>query len=335
MRGLRHGRRRVDHLEDAGGGAAHALEGLGRGRQARHELERDERDQRDPGEPHAVEGSCAQRGDADEQGSPHRKPGAEARQPLADSRGARARAGDARDLGVRCPRTPQLRRDGAVDDQLGGALHEVHDRRGQLPPRRGVPRLGARGERPRQPRHAHSGEQQRDEQDRAGGGEHQPDDAHGGGPDDHGDRERGHHAQQQVLQGVHVVDEAREQLPAAERGQAERGEALQPFVDAHPQVGQHTEGRVVADEPLAVAAQAAREREELHADDRHRDGGLLRALRGAGDQPRGGGDQADRSTHGAGAEQRGERQPPHSGTGESERASQRGLGAAVVLQRAG
>jgi hypothetical protein len=56
---------------------------------------------------------------------------------------------------------------------------------------------------------------------------------------------------------------------------------LEPFVDADPQVAQHSERRVVTDDALGVAAQSAREREELHADDRDRDGRLLRALRRA------------------------------------------------------
>ncbi len=141
------------HLEHARGRAAHALEGLGRRGQARDELECDQRDQRDPGEQHAVEPSRAHGGDADEQGAPHREPRAQARQALADAGGARARAGDPCELGVGRRGAPQLRRGGAVGGQLGGALEQVDHRRRQLAARGRLPRLGARGERPRQPWH--------------------------------------------------------------------------------------------------------------------------------------------------------------------------------------
>ena len=82
----------------------------------------------------------------------------------------------------------------------------------------------------------------------------------------------------------------------------------------------------MADEPLAVAAQPPRQREELHADDRERDRRLLRALRGARDQPRRGRDQPDRGGERPGAEQRGERQPARRRARDRERAPQRRLG---------
>ncbi len=119
------------------------------------------------------------------------------------------------------------------------------------------------------------------------------------------------------------MHEAGEQIAAAERRQAERGEPLEPFVQPDPDLGQHPEGGVVADEPLGVAAQAAGEREELHADDRERDRGLLWALSGAGDQPGGRRDQPDRGGDRAGSEQRRKRQPGGGRPGDRERAQQR------------
>ena len=55
--------------------------------------------------------------------------------------------------------------------------------------------------------------------------------------------------------GVHVLDEAGQQVAAPERGQPGRGQSLQPLVDADPQVGQDAQGGVVADQAFAVAEQ--------------------------------------------------------------------------------
>ncbi len=199
---------------------------------------------------------------------------------------------------------------GAVHGQLGGALDQVDHSVGQLPARCRLPRLRARGQRAGQPWHERSGDQQCAEQDQARGGQHPPLEHDGRRPDDQRDRERGHDPDEQVLQRVDIADQACQQIATAEGGQAQRCQELEAFVHAHPRVRQHAQRRVVADDPLAVAAQPAREREELHADDRDRHGRLLRALRGARDQPGRGRDQADRGGHRARAEQRRERQPP-------------------------
>ncbi len=82
------------------------------------------------------------------------------------------------------------------------------------------------------------------------------------------------------------MDQACQQLAAAEGGQAEWRQPLQSLIDGDSQVGQDTEGRVVAHQPLRVATQTSRQREELNPHDRDRNGGLLRALGGAGDEPR-------------------------------------------------
>ena len=231
VRRLGDGWRGVEDLLDARGRAAHPLQRLGRGGQAGDELEGDQRDQGDPGEQHPVEAPRADRRDADEQSAPHRQAGGEARKPLADAGRARARAGDPGEGRVGRQRASQLLLGGAVHEQLGRALEQVDDRRGERTACLSLPGLRARGEQAGQPRDEHAGEQQRDEQDQTGGRQHPPDQADGDGADERRDRERGQHPQQQVLERVDVVDEPREQIAAAEERHAERGEPLEPLVD--------------------------------------------------------------------------------------------------------
>ena len=234
------------------------------------------------------------RRDTHEQRSPHRKPAAEARQPPADSRGAGALARDRRELGVGCQRAPQMRRHRAVDRELGRAFEQVDHQARQRRPRRSLAGLAARGQEPGQPRHERRCDQQRSQQDQRCRRQHQPNHRDRRRADSERDRELGEHPQQQILQGVDVFDQARQQVAACERRQAEGGELLESPIDGNPQIRQHAERGVVTDEPLCVAAQAARQREELHADDRDRHSRLLRVLGRARDQPGRGGDQADR-----------------------------------------
>ena len=73
----------------------------------------------------------------------------------------------------------------------------------------------------------------------------------------------------------------RHQVAAAEGGQAGGRQRLEAPVDVHAEVGEHAEGGVVTDQALAVAEEAARQPEELDADDGQRQRGLGRVLRGA------------------------------------------------------
>ena len=114
-----------------------------------------------------------------------------------------------------------------VDDQLGCALDQVDDAGGQLRARRRLASLAASREPPGQPRHERRGDHQRRQQDQAGRGEHRPHQRDRRRAHAEGDREGRHHAQQQILQRVHVVHEPREQIAAAEGWQAERSETLE------------------------------------------------------------------------------------------------------------
>ena len=83
----------------------------------------------------------------------------------------------------------------------------------------------------------------RDEQHEAGLREDPP---HAGDRDD--SDERGHrkgldHPQHDVLEGVHVVDDPRHEVAAAEEREAGRRRRFEAFVDADAQVGQHPQAR--------------------------------------------------------------------------------------------
>ncbi len=135
---------------------------LGRRRQARHELERDQRDQRDPGQQHPVEAPVAHRGDADQQRAPHRKPRAQRGEALADAGGARARAGDRRSArrrspayGASAPPRPRWR-------SARGRLRVRSTTDAVSSPRAAACRASrARRKASGQPRHEHAGEDQR------------------------------------------------------------------------------------------------------------------------------------------------------------------------------
>ena len=100
-------------------------------------------------------------------------------------------------------------------------------------------------------------------------------------PTRHGHGEGLDDAQHDVLEGVDVVDHPGHEVAPAEEGEAGRGDRLEPAVDTDAQVGQHPEGGVVPDQPLAVAEEAAREPEELHAHDGQGQRGLGGVLGGA------------------------------------------------------
>src|SRR6202012_329795 len=100
-----------------------------------------------------------------------------------------------------------------------------------------------------------------------------------------------------------VMDDPSQQVSAAKRGQASRGERLESLVRARSQGRQRPEGGVMADQPLLVAKQATRQAKELNGDDGDGERGLRRALRSPGDEPRRGGDESDPGTERSRAEQ--------------------------------
>ena len=158
------------------------------------------------------------------------------------------------------------------DDQLGRPFDEVDDAGGELAPRGRPAATRARGPGVRSATGTAVAEKRGPRaRTSPAAGQHPPHDArrstaptsdgHGEGRDD---------PEHQVLERVDVVDHPGHQVAAAERGQAGRRQPLEALVDADPQVGEQPERRIVTDQPLAVAEEAARQPEELHADDGQR-----------------------------------------------------------------
>ncbi len=106
------------------------------------------------------------------------------------------------------------------------------------------------------------------------------------------------------------MHEAREQVAFAEGGQPRRRERLQAPVDVDAQPGERAERRVVAGQPLGVAQQRPRQREELDAGDRDRERRRPGLLGRARDQPRRRRGQSDCRARRAGAERGRQRERP-------------------------
>ena len=118
-------------------------------------------------------------------------------------------------------------------------------------------RLAPSGERPGEPGHDSGGEQQGDGQDHRRRRQHPPHEDDGQHAHDHSDAERGDDPDDQILQRVDVLDHASQQVASAEHGQAGGGQPLESVVDRHPQVGEQSEGGVVAHQSLLVSEEAA------------------------------------------------------------------------------
>ncbi len=154
---------------------------------------------------------------------------------------------DALELLVRAPE----------DEQLGGTFHQVDDVGGERAARCGLPGLLAPGQAAGEPRHRHRREHQRHEQHETRLGQEPPQRGHRRAAYQHRHGERLDDPQHDVLQRVDVVDDAGHEVAAAESGEPRRRQCLEPRVDAHAEVGQHAQRGVVADQPLAVAQEAA------------------------------------------------------------------------------
>ena len=195
------------------------------------ELEGDERDQREAREQHAVEPPGVHRRDADRAASPTSpSPQQQARQALADARRARARRGDARELRVGGERALELLA-GAAPLTTSSSAPSIRSTtlRGQLRARRCLARLAAGGERcpvSHGTSVAASDQRARSRISPAAGSITHTS-ATVAAPTPSAIANGGSDAQQQVLQRVDVVHEAREQIAAAKRRQTERREALQ------------------------------------------------------------------------------------------------------------
>ena len=91
--------------------------------------------------------------------------------------------------------------------------------------------------------------------------------------------------QRQILQVVDIVDERAEHRPAPGSGQSVGGEGDEPPHESRARRGELPQRRIVARQPVGVAEGRARDREEPHADDRHRDVEHRRLLARAHDEP--------------------------------------------------
>ena len=120
----------------------------------------------------------------------------------------------------------------AVDEQLRRALQQVDHRRAQLTAHAGLPASARRASRPvsHGTTVAASTSATSTTSPAAGSSHHSS--ATVAPPASQRDRERRQDPQQQVLQRVDVVDEPRQQIALAERGQPGRRERLEPAVDA-------------------------------------------------------------------------------------------------------
>ena len=226
----------LQDLERPRGGAANPLQRLRRRRQVGAELERSQWHQRDDGQEHAIEGPAAHRGDADQKPAPHGEPGEQDRDSLTDARRARGAGHDTDESGLAVRDAPALGADRAVGGELGCAVQQVDDGHRQVASRGRSLGFGAPREPAGQPGEGGCREDQRGEQDQTGGGQDPPDQPHGSDADDQRDRERRDHPQQHVLQGVDVVDDPSQQVPAAKGGQAGGRERLESLVGARPQI---------------------------------------------------------------------------------------------------
>ncbi len=84
-----------------------------------------------------------------------------------------------------------------------------------------------------------------------------------------GDERRGNDAQVEILQGLDVSHDARQQVAATILEEPGRGQRFERGVEPDPQPGQQAEGDVMRDRALQVAEDAAGNAEKANADDGH------------------------------------------------------------------
>ena len=167
--------------------------------------------------------------------------------------------------------------------QLAQAVGDLLDARAEDRARRDDLRLGSRHPAAGQ----HEGERTGGtdaEHDQAGSRCDEPGEQGRTQPDEHGRGDRLSHPEPVVEQGVDVVDDPGEEVPAtgAEASGDERDEV---GVDLRPALGELAQHHVVAQHALGVAQHRAREPEEAYAHDGDHEVEHRRLLAGAGDEP--------------------------------------------------
>ena len=195
-------------------------------------------------------------GDPHGQGAPARQPGQRRGEAETDAGRSGTPPRHLAQAAVRAVESAQLFADGAHHQELRCALHEVHHARRELAALRGLPRLLPTCQATRQPWDRRGREEEGHQENETSLGEEPPKDRHRSGADERRHQERLQHPEHDVLQRIDVIDEARHEITPAEGGEPRGRHCLEPSEHAHPEVGQHPEGGVVADQPFAVAEEA-------------------------------------------------------------------------------
>ena len=297
--------------------ASQVLESPGQGQ---HRLETRQYDQDQHGQVHAVQFRGAHQGNRDGQhgqGSQvHEQPAQGALQPP--------------DAGHPCLQTRQIEAQPlyaaqvaslcAESQQIGHPLDAVHQQAVQLCADADQVQPGAPRQSLCQQRQGGAGQQQRHQQ-----GEGQPG-IKGAHQENHqqshqqGHNGWGQHAQVEILQGLDVGHDARQQVSTPVLHQACRGQWLQRAVEPDPEAGQQAKGDLVRYQALQVAKAATGDAKETNADD----GDLKVGNRGAqscpGDQVPRGAHQADAASDGRKAKDRSQYHPPGKGSSQFEQA---------------
>ena len=303
----------IHNFEKASGRGKAAFQVLEDARQGHDGLETGHDGHDDYGQIHPVHPSCVHQGDGHGQrrghghvnhegGKPHLQPG--------DAGHARLQAIPFLAEGTH-PLTVGLLL--TVRQKVGLPLNAVHQSRVQF----GAHRYHAGPQRatevPGQQRNSDAG-QDHDQAEHQGQfqgvGEENPPHEHQG--HDRDDR-RGQHADVEVLQTLHIRDDASQEIAAPKLGETGRRQGFQGLVEPNPQTGQQAEGHIVRGQTLRVTEEAARDAEEAHHRDghvKHRDGGVQGRT---GDDVRGRSQQPDTAGNGRHAQRRGQSHPPREG----------------------
>ncbi len=127
----------------------------------------------------------------------------------------------------------------------------------------------------------------------------------------------------QVLHGVDIGHQARQQVAAAARPQPGGRQALQAPEDGHPYVREHPEDGVVRHQPLRVPEHGPADAEGPRRGDRHHQVQDGRVLRRAGDEPSGRGHQAHGAAQRQAAQQQRQSEPAPAGPRQAPQPRQR------------
>jgi hypothetical protein len=342
LRACRQGQRvrRVTHRRLAGaqllqpsgrfGAAAQALERPG---QRRDRFERRHHQEGERCQEHACKRAALHRWDRDDHDCHDGKPGHQGSQSGRRAGCERVTSAGACQSSVGAPDSLDPLAGAAGDGQLRRSFDRFYElrregrARGSLLTARS-PRYGAGHD-----WHERGAREQRDEDHRRGCGQQQRRRARGRRDGERGDRRGCHGAHVEILQSVHVADEACEQVAASRPTEVARDQRRDPPEEARAQAPQKAQGGVVGRESLAVAQHGARDGESSHGCDRDCQLKDFRPLRGARDQVAGRDQQAARRDHGSEPEHHAEGQAAPLGRAGPARFEQAGGGGCHAASR--